>query len=92
MEKLTTLLAELNVPPSSGSRELAVEIARIRDMYDTILREKYDRPEPRLSDLDQLESIAAGHPERAAFLAELALAPPSSTQDLAEGRLGRTTC
>jgi DNA helicase-2/ATP-dependent DNA helicase PcrA len=69
-------------------RALAVEIARIRTMYDGILRERYDRPEPRLSDLDQLEAIAAGHPERAAFLAELALAPPSSTQDLAEGASG----
>jgi DNA helicase-2/ATP-dependent DNA helicase PcrA len=88
VEKLTVLLAELSAPPSSGSRELAVEIARIRTMYDAILRDKYDRPEPRLSDLDQLESIAAGHPERAAFLAELALAPPSSTQDLAEGTTG----
>jgi DNA helicase-2/ATP-dependent DNA helicase PcrA len=88
VEKLTTILAELSVPPSSGSRELAVEIARIRTMYDAILRDKYDRPEPRLSDLDQLESIAAGHPERAVFLAELALAPPSSTQDLAEGTTG----
>jgi DNA helicase-2/ATP-dependent DNA helicase PcrA len=88
VEKLTTILAELGVLPSSGSRELAVEIARIRTMYDAILRDKYDRPEPRLSDLDQLESIAAGHPERAVFLAELALAPPSSTQDLAEGTTG----
>jgi DNA helicase-2/ATP-dependent DNA helicase PcrA len=85
---LVTLLAELRVPPKSGVRALAVEIARIRTMYDGILREKYDRPEPRLSDLDQLEAIAAGHPERAAFLAELALAPPSSTQDLAEGANG----
>ena len=86
--ELVTIFAELRTPPKTGSRALATEIARIRTMYDGILREKYDRPEPRLSDLDQLESIAAGHPERAAFLAELALAPPSSTQDLAEGTTG----
>ena len=86
--ELVAMFAELRTPPKSGIRALAVEIARIRTMYDGILREKYDRPEPRLSDLDQLEAIAAGHPERAAFLAELALAPPSSTQDLAEGTTG----
>jgi len=86
--ELVTMFAELRTPPTSRIRALAVEIARIRTMYDGILREKYDRPEPRLSDLDQLEAIAAGHPERAAFLAELALAPPSSTQDLAEGTTG----
>jgi DNA helicase-2/ATP-dependent DNA helicase PcrA len=86
--ELAQIFEELRTPPKLGTRTLAAEIARIRVMYDKILREKYDRPEPRLSDLDQLESIAAGHPERAAFLAELALAPPSSTQDLAEGTTG----
>ena len=54
-------------------------------MYDAILRERYDRVEPRLADLDQLESIAAKFPSRAAFLSELALEPPSATQDLAGG-------
>ena len=48
-------------------------------------KERYDRPEPRLADLDQLRTIAAGYPTRAAFLAALALEPPSSTQDLAGG-------
>ena len=54
-------------------------------MYDAILRERYDRVEPRLADLDQLEIIAAKFPSRAAFLSELALEPPSATQDLATG-------
>jgi DNA helicase-2/ATP-dependent DNA helicase PcrA len=50
-----------------------------------VLKEKYDRPEARLADLDQLRTIAAGYPSRTAFLAALALDPPSSTQDLAGG-------
>ena len=44
-----------------------------------------DRAEPRLADLDQLQTIAAGYPDRGAFLSALALEPPSATQDLAGG-------
>jgi DNA helicase II / ATP-dependent DNA helicase PcrA len=58
-------------------------VARVRRLYDGILREKYDKAEPRLADLDQLQAIAAGYPSRAAFLSALALEPPSATQDLA---------
>ena len=75
-----------NGAPEGGS--VSVEIARIRAFYDAILREKYDRPEPRLADLDQLQTIAAGYPSRAAFLSALALEPPSATQDLAGGSRG----
>ena len=61
------------------------EIDLIRQMYDDLLRDKYDRPEPRLADLDQLRAIAAAFPSRSAFLSTIALEPPQSTQDLAEG-------
>src|SRR5919197_484606 len=64
-------------------RPPVAEIALIRRLYDDILRERYDRPEPRLADLEQLELIAGNFPSRSAFLAELALEPPSATQDLA---------
>jgi DNA helicase-2/ATP-dependent DNA helicase PcrA len=76
-------------PPVADDRgSVSVEIARIRAFYDAILREKYDKPEPRLADLDQLQTIAAGFPSRAAFLSALALEPPSATQDLATGSGG----
>ena len=52
-------------------------------LYDSILRERYDKAEPRLMDLDQLQHIAAGYPDRATFLSALALEPPQATQDLA---------
>ena len=68
-----------------GGARVANDITAIRALYDTVLREKYDRPEARLADLDQLRTIAAGYPGRGAFLAALALDPPSSTQDLAGG-------
>jgi DNA helicase-2/ATP-dependent DNA helicase PcrA len=54
-------------------------------MYDDLLRDRYDHPEPRLADLDQLRTIAAGYAGRSAFLSAIALEPPQSTQDLAEG-------
>jgi DNA helicase-2/ATP-dependent DNA helicase PcrA len=58
----------------------------IRQLYDPLLSTLFDDPRPRLADLDQLVSIAAGYRERTTFLAMLALEPPSSTQDLAGGR------
>jgi DNA helicase II / ATP-dependent DNA helicase PcrA len=67
---------------------LTAEIARVRQLYDDILRERYDRVQPRLADLDQLETIAAGYPSRAAFLSALALEPPQNTQDLPGGSDG----
>jgi DNA helicase-2/ATP-dependent DNA helicase PcrA len=64
---------------------VAEDIDEIRALYDGVLAERYDRAEPRLADLDQLRVIASGYPSRSAFLAALALEPPSNTQDLAAG-------
>ena len=80
---LVGLLDRLAVPGGHGPRPVSEEIALLRTMYDAILRERYDRAEPRLADLDQLQTIAGQFPNRSAFLAELALDPPSGTQDLA---------
>lgn len=75
---------------SDDEREGGVghDLARVRLVYDDILRERYDRVEPRLADLDQLQVIAGGYPSRGAFLAALALEPPQATQDLAGGTAG----
>src|SRR4051812_13221986 len=64
--------------------DVAGQIQDIRRLYDAVLKERYDKPEPRLADLDQLRNIAAGYPSRDSFLATLALEPPQSTQDLAD--------
>ncbi|HUQ47976.1 MAG TPA: ATP-dependent helicase [Gemmatimonadaceae bacterium] len=80
---LVKLLDELQTGPSADEARVAVDIARVRMLYDSILREKYDRAEPRISDLDQLQVIAAGYPDRATFLSALALEPPQASQDLA---------
>jgi DNA helicase-2/ATP-dependent DNA helicase PcrA len=81
-QSLIGLLDDLRSGASVDQAKVAADIARVRMLYDNILREKYDKPEPRIADLDQLQVIAAGYPDRAAFLSALALEPPQATQDL----------
>ncbi len=80
---LVALLDELRSGGTADEAIVSAEIARVRMLYDNILRERYDKAEPRLMDLDQLQHIAAGYPDRATFLSALALEPPQATQDLA---------
>src|SRR5204862_2031229 len=44
---------------------------------------RYDTPDARLRDLEQLETLAGGAHDRSAFLADLTLDPPAATSDLA---------
>lgn len=86
---LSALLRQLrgvaNRDGETAGAKVGSDIAAIRAIYDSVLKEKYDRPDARLADLEQLRTIAAGYPSRTAFLSALALDPPSSTQDLAGG-------
>ncbi len=82
---LRQLRGVTNRDGETAGAKVASDIAAVRAIYDSVLKEKYDRPEARLADLDQLRTIAAGYPSRTSFLAALALDPPSSTQDLAGG-------
>jgi DNA helicase-2/ATP-dependent DNA helicase PcrA len=82
---LSKLLEDLRYAKPAEEGSLGREIEAIRRVYDDILKERYDRVEPRLADLDQLQTIAGGYPDRAAFLTALALEPPQSTQDLGFG-------
>jgi DNA helicase-2/ATP-dependent DNA helicase PcrA len=65
-------------PPPPGA-----QLERVRRFLEPLLRRRYDDSEPRLRDLEQLEQAAAGFASRGAFLADLAIDPPSSTADLA---------
>ncbi len=93
---LATLLRQLrgvtNRDGEAAGAKVASDIAAVRSLYDAVLKEKYDRPEARLADLDQLRTIAAGYPSRANFLSALALDPPSNTQDLSGGSESETDC
>ena len=83
--RLVKLLDDLRHVAPDETRAVGAEIALLRRLYDDIVRDSYDHPEPRLADLDQLEIIAGKFPSRGAFLSELALEPPSATQDLSAG-------
>jgi DNA helicase II / ATP-dependent DNA helicase PcrA len=86
--RLVALLAALRESAAardSSGASVGAQIEAVRGLYDDILRERYDRPEARLADLEQLRVIAGGYPSRAAFLSAIALEPPQSTQDLAGG-------
>jgi DNA helicase-2/ATP-dependent DNA helicase PcrA len=82
---LVSLLDGLRAGTVADATQVSAEIARVRTLYDDVLRDRYDRPEARLSDLEQLQVIASGYPDRATFLSALALEPPQSTQDVAGG-------
>jgi DNA helicase-2/ATP-dependent DNA helicase PcrA len=61
----------------------AAQVERVRRFLDPLLRRRYDQPEPRLRDLEQLEGLATGFDTRERFVTDLALDPPVSTSDLA---------
>jgi DNA helicase-2/ATP-dependent DNA helicase PcrA len=82
---LRRLRGQAKADAPAPEHNVGTEIEVIRQMYDDMLRDKYDRPEARLADLDQLRAIAAGYPSRGTFLSTIALEPPQSTQDLASG-------
>ena len=84
-QALVQLLDGLRGGGVADASQVSAEIARVRTLYDSVLRDRYDRPEARLADLEQLQAIAGGYPDRATFLSALALEPPQSTQDVAGG-------
>jgi len=62
---------------------IAAQVHRVRAFYDPMVPILYDNPVPRVKDLEQLEQIASRYKDRQTFLAQIALDPPNSTQDLA---------
>ena len=65
---------ESRVPPP------AEQVRSIRRFYLPLLEARYDHPAVRVRDLEQIELLAAGYPDRASFLSDLTLDPPSSTR------------
>jgi DNA helicase-2/ATP-dependent DNA helicase PcrA len=62
---------------------LVAQIESVRKFYTPLFEKRYEQPEMRLRDLDQLELLARQASSRASFLADLTLDPPVSTGDLA---------
>ncbi|HWE03404.1 MAG TPA: ATP-dependent helicase [Tepidisphaeraceae bacterium] len=62
---------------------LPEQVAEVKRFYAPILEKRYDQALIRRRDLDQLEQISTNFRSRSAMLTDLALDPPSATQDLA---------
>jgi len=56
-----------------------VQVGLIRAWYQPHLERLYDYAPSRAGDLDQLEQIAMGYPNRERFLSEVTLDPPDAT-------------
>lgn len=81
MQDLVRLCHEL--AGNAAEPPLASQIERVRRFYTPLFHKRYEQPEMRIRDLDQLELLAQHATSRAAFLADLTLDPPVSTGDLA---------
>ncbi|MEY4178400.1 MAG: ATP-dependent helicase UvrD1 [Planctomycetota bacterium] len=62
---------------------LAAQVDAVRRFYQPLLEQRYDNTAARIRDLEQMEQVASRFQDRPTFLAEIALDPPNSTQDLA---------
>jgi DNA helicase-2/ATP-dependent DNA helicase PcrA len=62
---------------------LPEQVHAIRTVLSPLVEQRYDNVAARLRDLEQLESVASRYSDRGRFLTELALDPPSYTQDFA---------
>jgi DNA helicase-2/ATP-dependent DNA helicase PcrA len=80
LEDLREIVATcaVDTPPPPAS-----QLDLVRRWLEPVLRRRYDAPEPRLRDLEQLATLAAGFPTRERFVTDLTLDPPVSTSDLA---------
>jgi DNA helicase-2/ATP-dependent DNA helicase PcrA len=67
----------------AGPDQVPAQVCAVRGVYGPLLERRYDNVAARLRDLEQIESMASGARDRAGFLADLVLDPPSWTSDLA---------
>jgi DNA helicase-2/ATP-dependent DNA helicase PcrA len=82
-EQIGELAAVMKDLEEMGAENPSVQVERIRRFYLPLLRQNYEDPEPRASDIEHLELLATRYSTRRQFLTELVLDPPLSTGDLA---------
>jgi len=75
-------LLQILMSPEPGG--LPSQLHHVRRFYAPLLEKRYDQATSRSRDLEQLEQISARFDDRSAFLAEITLDPPASTQDLSD--------
>jgi DNA helicase-2/ATP-dependent DNA helicase PcrA len=77
---LIKLMLRLGEMPAG---EVAGQLHLVRRFYGPLLEDKYDNTAARLRDLEQIEQLAGRFADRASLLAEIALDPPTTTEDFA---------
>ncbi|MCS7238974.1 MAG: ATP-dependent helicase [Thermoguttaceae bacterium] len=75
-------LVELLIGLQENPRSPAEEIAQLIEFYVPLIPTLYDNPVERTRDVQQLQLLASRYKERRQFLADLAIDPPNSTQQL----------
>jgi DNA helicase-2/ATP-dependent DNA helicase PcrA len=80
--QLLQLLRQLQGRSRDSEASVSADIYAVRSYYTPLLESAYDNAAARVNDLKQLESIAARYQSRSEFLSEMALDPPTSTQEL----------
>jgi DNA helicase II / ATP-dependent DNA helicase PcrA len=73
----------LSVMDSGVDGGPALEIEAIRARIRPLIENRYRDADARMTDLEQLQSMATATPNRAQFLSELVIDAPSATSDLA---------
>ncbi len=80
-KEFVTLMQQLE-RAAAKSTGLSTQIGRARRFYAPLMEQRLDHAAARLRDLEQLEQVSNRFTDRATFLAEMTLDPPSSTQEL----------
>jgi DNA helicase-2/ATP-dependent DNA helicase PcrA len=73
--------------PDAHNEAIASQVHRVRTFYAPLLEKRLDHPAARLRDLEQLEVVAGRFADRAEFLSDITLDPPTTTQDFASDPL-----
>ncbi len=80
--QLVQLLQRLEKRTKDDDAGVSTDLHAIRLYYTPLLESKYDNVVARTNDLKQLEAIASRYQSRSEFLSEMALDPPTSTQEM----------
>ncbi|HET6882944.1 MAG TPA: ATP-dependent helicase, partial [Pirellulales bacterium] len=78
--KLVELMRRL---AAMSAGDVAAQLQLVRAFYAPLLEARYDHAAARLRDLEQLEQLAARFADRRTMLAEIALDPPTTSEDFA---------
>ncbi|TLM74028.1 MAG: ATP-dependent helicase [Actinobacteria bacterium] len=79
----TELVATVRALTAAPAGDVPAQVHRARCLLGPLVERRYDEPAARLRDLEQLELVSSRFESRTRFLTEIALDPPSWTEDLA---------